>query len=110
MAPPQPQESIINEPTLSVDRYEGNVFVLTMKKKPENRIDSAYAQKLISAYNTIRKIVGENADGAVITRGSDEKFWCTVRTVALPLLFLFPSSHCSPFIPSTQTPDQKQTP
>jgi hypothetical protein len=71
-------QSIIDEPDLAVDRYEGNVFVLTMKKRPENRIDSTYAQKLIAAYNTIRKIVGEDADGAVITRGSDAKFWCTV--------------------------------
>jgi hypothetical protein len=78
MASSSQPESIINEPDLAVDRYEGSVFVLTMKKKPENRIDSAYAQKLIAAYNTIRKIVGEDAEGAVVTRGGDEKFWCTV--------------------------------
>jgi hypothetical protein len=91
MAPPPPQ-TIIDQPDLTVDRYEGSIFVLTMKKLPENRIDSAYAQKLIAAYNTIRKTVGEDAEGAVITRGSDEKFWCTVCHV-LSLSFSHPLPH-----------------
>jgi Delta3-Delta2-enoyl-CoA isomerase len=60
---PTPPQTIIGQPDLTVDRYEGSIFVLTMKKLPENRIDSAYAQKLIAAYNTIRKTVGEDAEG-----------------------------------------------
>ncbi|KAF2158920.1 hypothetical protein M409DRAFT_61264 [Zasmidium cellare ATCC 36951] len=70
-------ESIINEPNLALDRHDGNVFVLTMRKAPENRINSAYAQKLIAAYNTVRKILGPDSEGAVITKGNDAKFWCT---------------------------------
>lgn len=69
-------ESIINEPDLALDRH-GNIFVLTMRKAPENRINSAYAQKLISAYNTVRRLLGPDSDGAVITQGNDAKFWCT---------------------------------
>jgi len=68
--------SIINESDLALDRH-GNIFVLTMRTAPENRINSAYAQKLISAYNTVRKLLGPDSDGAVITRGTDAKFWCT---------------------------------
>lgn len=71
-------ESIINEKDLALDRYDGNVFVITMRKAPENRLNSAYAQKLIAAYNTVRKILGPDSDGAVITKGNDAKFWCTV--------------------------------
>lgn len=94
-------ESVINESDLALDRYDGNIFVLTMRKAPvssptshpfrhkciaennltrrqENRINSQYAQKLIAAYNKVRKILGENSEGAVITKGNDAKFFCTV--------------------------------
>ncbi len=71
-------ESIINEANLALDRYDGNIFVITMRKAPENRLNSAYAQKLIGAFNTVRKLLGADAEGAVITKGNDAKFWCTV--------------------------------
>ncbi|KAF7197177.1 Enoyl-CoA delta isomerase 3, partial [Pseudocercospora fuligena] len=67
-------ETIINEKDLLLERHDGSVFVLTMRKAPENRINSQYAQKLISAYNTVRKILGEDAEGAIITKGNDAKF------------------------------------
>ncbi|GIZ39364.1 hypothetical protein CKM354_000275100 [Cercospora kikuchii] len=69
-------ETVIDEKDLLLERYD-NVFVLTMRKAPENRINSAYAQKLIAAYNTVRMLLGEDAEGAVITKGNDAKFWCT---------------------------------
>lgn len=69
-------EIVIDEKDLLLERYD-NVFVLTMRKAPENRINSAYAQRLIQAYNTVRKLLGEDAEGAVITKGNDAKFWCT---------------------------------
>ncbi len=71
-------QSIINEPTLALDRYDGNIFVITMRKAPENRVNVAYAQKLISAFNKVRQILGTDSEGAVITKGNDAKFWCTV--------------------------------
>lgn len=70
-------ESVINEPDLALDRYDGNIFVITMRKAPENRINIRFAQKLIAAYGQVRKILGENSEGAVITRGNDAKFFCT---------------------------------
>ncbi|KAK1091457.1 hypothetical protein LTR48_006264 [Friedmanniomyces endolithicus] len=70
-------ESIINEANLALDRYDGNIFVVTMRKAPENRLNSAYAQKLIGAFNTVRKLLGADSEGAVITKGNDAKFWCT---------------------------------
>ncbi|KAI5370713.1 Putative enoyl-CoA hydratase/isomerase, ClpP/crotonase-like domain superfamily [Septoria linicola] len=69
-------ETVIDEKDLLLERYD-NVFVLTMRKAPENRINSAYAQRLITAYNTVRKLLGEDAEGAIITKGNDAKFWCT---------------------------------
>ncbi|KAM0716078.1 hypothetical protein Q7P37_008592 [Cladosporium fusiforme] len=69
--------SIINEPDLALDRQAGNIFIITMRKAPENRINSAYAQKLIGAFNLVRKTLGTDSEGAVITRGNDAKFWCT---------------------------------
>ena len=73
-------ESIVNETDLALDRYGGNIFVITMRKAPENRLNSAYAQKLIGAFNTVRKILGQDSEGAVITKGNDAKFWCTVSS------------------------------
>lgn len=71
-------ESIINDPDLALDRHDGNIFVITMRKAPENRINVAYAQKLISAFQKTRTLVGPDTEGAVVTRGNDAKFWCTV--------------------------------
>lgn len=62
---------------LSLERC-GNVFILTMQKPPENRLNSWYCQELIKALRTVEKLLGPDSDGAVITRGSDAKFWCTV--------------------------------
>ncbi|KAK4545442.1 hypothetical protein LTR36_002792 [Oleoguttula mirabilis] len=70
-------ESVISETDLALDRYDGNIFVITMRKAPENRLNSVYAQKLIGAFNTVRKLLGPDSEGAVITKGNDTKFWCT---------------------------------
>ncbi|KAF2721855.1 ClpP/crotonase [Polychaeton citri CBS 116435] len=70
-------ESIINESDLALDRHDSNIFVITMRKAPENRLNSKYAQKLIGAFRRIQEILGPGTEGAVITRGNDAKFWCT---------------------------------
>jgi len=74
-------QSIIADQDLALDRHDGNIFVITMRKAPENRISSAYAQKLIRTFNLIRETVGSDSEGAVITQGNDAKFWCTVRSL-----------------------------
>ncbi|KAF1809371.1 ClpP/crotonase [Eremomyces bilateralis CBS 781.70] len=61
---------------LSVER-RGQVFIVTMQKKPENRINVEFAQEIIRAFRDIEKELGPDSEGAVITRGSDAKFWCT---------------------------------
>jgi hypothetical protein len=63
---------------LSLERH-GNVFVITMQKPPENRLSTWYCQEIIRAFRTVEKLLGPDSEGAVITRGSDAKFWCTVR-------------------------------
>ncbi|KAL4803110.1 ClpP/crotonase-like domain-containing protein [Aspergillus unguis] len=61
---------------LTLTRH-GNVFVITMQKPPENRLNTAFCQELIRAFRTVEKELGPGSEGAVITRGSDAKFWCT---------------------------------
>jgi len=80
--------SVINEPDLALDRHDGNIFVITMRKAPENRLDSAYCQRLIAAFNLVRTTLGSDSEGAVITRGNDAKFWCTVSSLSTSLFYL----------------------
>lgn len=63
---------------LSLDRHPNSgIFIITLRKKPENRLSPPFCQEIIAAYHFIQLTLGPNASGAVITRGSDEKFWCT---------------------------------
>lgn len=61
---------------LQLERH-GDVFVITLCKPPENRLNRAFCQELIRAFHYIQSTLGTNSSGAVITRGSDAKFWCT---------------------------------
>lgn len=74
-------DSIPTSKNLSVERH-GNVFVITLTKPPENRLNSKFCQEIIHVFHAIQKIFGPNSEGAVITRGHDAKFWCTVRGLA----------------------------
>ncbi|KAI4915267.1 hypothetical protein J4E85_010391 [Alternaria conjuncta] len=61
---------------LRVSRHD-RVFVITLAKAPENRINVAFAQEIIRALRDIERELGADTEGCVITRGNDEKFWCT---------------------------------
>jgi hypothetical protein len=61
---------------LRVDQYD-RVYVITMQKAPENRINVRFAQEIIRALRDIEQALGPDSDGCVITRGNDEKYWCT---------------------------------
>jgi enoyl-CoA hydratase/carnithine racemase len=76
---------------ISIDCHDGNIYVITMKKAPENRLNTQFAQGLIKALRDIEKSLGSDSEGAVIIRGNDAKFWCTV----CPLLI---SKPVSPFL------------
>src|SRR6478736_9645981 len=62
---------------LSIER-RGDVFILTLQKPPENRLTSQFCQEIIRALNDVLKELGPDAPGAVIIRGNDAKFFCTV--------------------------------
>lgn len=49
-----------------------------MQKAPENRLNTKYAQEIIRALRDIEQKLGTDTDGAVIIKGNDVKFWCTV--------------------------------
>jgi Delta3-Delta2-enoyl-CoA isomerase len=61
---------------LRVDRYD-RVYVITMQKAPENRLNVRFAQEIIKALRDIERELGPDSEGCVITKGNDEKFWCT---------------------------------
>lgn len=73
---------------LSLER-QGDIFILTLQKPPENRLNSWFCQEIIRALNDVRKALGPESEGALIVRGSDTKFFCTVR-----LLFLCARREC----------------
>lgn len=58
-----------------------NIFVITLQRPPENRLNSEFCQEIIKAFHTIQRILGPNSEGAVITRGHNAKYWCTVRVL-----------------------------
>ena len=64
-------------PHLSISQPSPNIYTITMRKPPENRINTAFAQSLITALRHIETAIGPDQAGAVIIQGSDAKFWCT---------------------------------
>jgi len=63
-------------PNLHLARHD-NIFVITLQKPPENRLDSIFCQNIIKTFHFIQKTLGPLSEGAVITRGNDAKFFCT---------------------------------
>ena len=63
---------------LHVERTD-NIFVFTLQKPPENRITSQFCREIIRAFDETRRELGPESEGAVIVRGNDAKFFCTVR-------------------------------
>lgn len=59
----------------------GNVFILTLQKPPENRLNSWFCQEIICAINDARRALGQDSEGALILRGNDTKFFCTACLV-----------------------------
>lgn len=70
-------DSISTSKNLNVERL-GNVFVITLTKPPENRLNSKFCQEIIHVFHTVQRTLGPDSEGAVITRGNDAKYWCTV--------------------------------
>jgi enoyl-CoA hydratase/carnithine racemase len=62
---------------LTVER-QGNIFIITLQISDENRLTSIYCQEIIRAFHDIQRQVGPDAEGAVVTRGNNNKFFCTV--------------------------------
>lgn len=64
---------------ITVERKGSNgIYVITMRKPPQNRLNVACCQELIHAYHSIHRTLGPDSEGAVILRGNDAKFFCTV--------------------------------
>ncbi|KAF2164822.1 hypothetical protein M409DRAFT_67555 [Zasmidium cellare ATCC 36951] len=61
---------------LSIER-RGDVFIITLQKPPQNRLNVEACLELIRAYRSIESTLGEDTSGAVILKGSDERYFCT---------------------------------
>ena len=61
---------------LTIDKNPGNIYTITLSRKSENKLNGAFCQELIRAFHAIHHELGSSSEGAVITRGSNEKFWC----------------------------------
>ncbi|ETN40920.1 uncharacterized protein HMPREF1541_05200 [Cyphellophora europaea CBS 101466] len=64
---------------VSIDKAgeHGNIYIITMNKPPENRLNVAMCQELIRAYRTVEAKIGPDADGAVILNSHSPKFFTT---------------------------------
>lgn len=63
---------------LDVER-QSNVFIITLHRAPENRFTMSFCQEITRAYHDIQRQLGLGSEGAIITRGSDMKFFTTVN-------------------------------
>ncbi|KAL9051131.1 MAG: hypothetical protein Q9162_006203 [Coniocarpon cinnabarinum] len=64
---------------LSLHRHDttSNVFVLTLRKPPENRLNSSLCQEIIRALRHVQVTIGPDAPGALVTTTESQKFFCT---------------------------------
>ena len=64
---------------LSLSRRDGpgNVFILTLDKPPENRLNSVFCQEIIRALRHVQLTIGPDAPGALVTTTKSQKFFCT---------------------------------
>jgi enoyl-CoA hydratase/carnithine racemase len=80
---------------LTIDKHPHNVYVITLRRGAENKLTAPFCQEIIRAFHTIHKELGAVSEGAVITRGSNEKFWCTGLELEDP----DPWASCDGFFP-----------
>lgn len=62
---------------IKLDR-KGQVFVITLDHGAENKLNLEFCREIIGAFHTIQATLGPDFEGAVITRGNNPKFFCTV--------------------------------
>ncbi|KAL6248638.1 putative secondary metabolism biosynthetic enzyme [Rhinocladiella similis] len=63
---------------ITVEQKGGEgVYVITLCKPPENRLNVDCCQELIHAYHSIQRALGSDSEGAVILRGDNAKFFTT---------------------------------
>ncbi|KAK4892745.1 hypothetical protein LTR27_008844 [Elasticomyces elasticus] len=61
---------------LSTER-RGDVYIITLQKPPENRLNIEACQELIRAFRHAEAELGQDAEGAVVLKGNDARFFCT---------------------------------
>lgn len=91
-----PNSPKMSYPNLTIDCHDSNIYVITMRKLPENRLNVTFSQEIIRALRDIETRLGKDAEGPVIIRGSDTKFFCTVNPPQQALQYPLPSNNHPP--------------
>jgi len=55
----------------------GQIFIITLQRGEQNRLNTDICNEIIRAFHHIQRTLGDDSEGAVITRGHNAKFWCT---------------------------------
>ena len=61
---------------LALTRHS-TIYILTLRKPPENRLNSVLCQEIIRALHRITTLIGPNAPGALVTTSESQKFFST---------------------------------
>lgn len=84
---------------LTVESHENNIYVITLRQGDQNKLTVPFCQEIIRAFHSIQREIKPKEGGAVITRGSNEKFFCT----GLELEDQDPWMSCDGFYPVSAT-------
>lgn len=85
---------IPNNPSTSpTAKGDPQIYLITLRKAPENRISTIFAQEIIRALRDVERMVeaagkdeqGGSVGAAVIIRGEGNKFWSTVSPFHMEL-------------------------
>ncbi|KAG8624094.1 hypothetical protein KVT40_009070 [Elsinoe batatas] len=71
-------KTILSHPLLLCTRApDSHIYTLTLRKPPENRLNSSYCQLLIRTIHRIHNLIPPSTPAALITTSSSPKFFCT---------------------------------
>lgn len=84
---------IPNPSTSPTAKGDPQIYLITLRKAPENRISTIFAQEIIRALRDVERMVeaagkdeqGGGVGAAVIIRGEGDKFWSTVSPFHMEL-------------------------
>ena len=62
---------------LTVERKPNNIFIVKLHRGDQNKLTAPFCQEIIKAFHLIQREIPAGEGGAVVTTGSNSKYWCT---------------------------------